>query len=179
MSNEQLSTKQRKFALAVAEGESLTSAAVSAGYAEASAHVQGSRLLRNDKVRRAITEVLEEKGLDDGYFSEKLRELCEASGEKGPEWGARGRGVELLGKVRGHLDAKLRVTHEEVPRNREEQAAQLLAIIHEIVPQLAKGEAPKVIEATGREVISSLPESVDMAVDRAIGGNSGDISYNP
>jgi hypothetical protein len=137
-----LTVRQKKFVAGITEGKSQTQAAVDAGYSPSTAPQQGNRMLKKAHIREAITDILERKGLSDDYFADRLKDLCEAAGEKGPEWSARGRGVEILGKIRGHLDAKLRVTHEDVPQNPEEQAAQLLAIIHEIVPQLA----PKVIE---------------------------------
>lgn len=49
------SPKRRKFVLYyVDNGGNATQAALSAGYSEKSAHVEGSRLLRDDKVRAAI-----------------------------------------------------------------------------------------------------------------------------
>jgi len=152
MNTAKLSIRQKKFVNAIVAGESQAAAAVHAGYAPDSARVQGHRLLKNDNVRKAITEILTEKGLDDGYFGDRLKELCEASGEKGAEWTARGRGLEILGRVQGHLDAKLRVSVEEPPRTGAEMIASLKASIAELLPHLqSRQEDGKVIDITPKE----------------------------
>jgi hypothetical protein len=56
------SSKRRRFVLNyVDNGGNATKAAVSAGYAEKSAHVEGSRLLKDDKVRAAIRKYSQAK----------------------------------------------------------------------------------------------------------------------
>jgi hypothetical protein len=96
-----LTPKQRTFAHAIVTGETLTGAARQAGYQHP--EVIGRRLMKNPAVQQTITSVLDRHGLDDDYLARKTLELCEASDEDGPNWTARGRGLELLTRVRGHL----------------------------------------------------------------------------
>lgn len=58
---EDLTDKQKKFAEAYFELSKGTQAAIIAGYAEGSAHVEASRLLKNDKVREYIEELQKER----------------------------------------------------------------------------------------------------------------------
>src|SRR5690606_1111780 len=56
MSYNQLNDMQKKFVDAYMSSNNATQAAKIAGYSERSAHVQGPRLLSNDRVRKAIEE---------------------------------------------------------------------------------------------------------------------------
>lgn len=59
-----LTGKQQAFVAAyLSNGFNATRAAVEAGYAPGSAHVEGSRLLRNAKVQTAIVSAFQEKGV--------------------------------------------------------------------------------------------------------------------
>ena len=59
-----LTGKQQAFVAAyLSNGFNATKAAVEAGYAPDSAHVEGSRLLRNAKVQAAIASAFQEKGV--------------------------------------------------------------------------------------------------------------------
>lgn len=51
-----MNEKQKKFVLYTLAGCNATQAAIKAGYSEGSAHVQGHRLLSNDKVKAALDE---------------------------------------------------------------------------------------------------------------------------
>jgi len=147
-----LTSRQRKFIAAIISGKSQAASAAQAGYAPGSARVQGHRLLQNDNVRKALADILTEKGLDDGYFADRLKELCEASGEKGAEWTARGRGLEILGRVQGHLDPKLKISAEEPARTGAEMIASLRASIAELLPHLQRDlETEKVIDITPKK----------------------------
>lgn len=53
-----LTVKQEAFAVEyVANGGNATQAAIAAGYAEASAHVEGNRALKNDAIIQAVTQL--------------------------------------------------------------------------------------------------------------------------
>ena len=59
-----LTMKQQAFVTAFLENDfNATKAAIASGYAKKSAHVQGSRLLRNDKVAEAIRKELDSRGV--------------------------------------------------------------------------------------------------------------------
>lgn len=58
---EELTDQQRKFAELYFSLNNGTKAAIEAGYAPAAAHVQASRLLKNDKVRDYIEEMHKEQ----------------------------------------------------------------------------------------------------------------------
>lgn len=47
----ELSTKQQRFADEYLKSLNITQSAINAGYSKTSAHVAGSRLLKNDKVK--------------------------------------------------------------------------------------------------------------------------------
>ncbi len=51
-----LTMQQRKFVNFYCESGNATESAIKAGYTPESAHVQGSRLLKNDKVKKAIED---------------------------------------------------------------------------------------------------------------------------
>ena len=96
-----LSPMQREFAKGIMAGDTPTGAARAAGYQHAG--VVAPRLMKNPAIQQTITSTLDRHGLDDDYLARKTLELCEASDEDGPNWTARGRGLELLTRVRGHL----------------------------------------------------------------------------
>lgn len=52
-----MNTRHELFAQAKARGESNTQAAISAGYSQASAHNQGTRLIKNDAIRARFLEL--------------------------------------------------------------------------------------------------------------------------
>lgn len=52
----ELSARQEKFVLEYLKTLNVTQSAIKAGYSPHTAHVQGSRLLRNEKVARFINE---------------------------------------------------------------------------------------------------------------------------
>lgn len=53
---EQLNPRQMIFVQEYIKSGNITRAAIAAGYAEASAHVQGSRMLKNDKIQRYLSK---------------------------------------------------------------------------------------------------------------------------
>ncbi len=72
-----LSAKQKAFVTAyLINGFNATKAAIAAGYANGSAHVTGSRLLRNAKVAAAIKRELERRGMTPTNCTIKLCEIA-------------------------------------------------------------------------------------------------------
>lgn len=68
MAAEQLNPKQIIFVQEYLKSKNITKAAIAAGYAEGSAHVQGSRMLKNDKIKQYLSKKEENLNRD-------LREL--------------------------------------------------------------------------------------------------------
>ncbi|MEH6945207.1 terminase small subunit [Bacillus sp. JJ722] len=66
----ELTNKQRLFCLYYVKSFNATQAAINAGYAPLSAHVEGNRLLRNAKVIEQIKEI--KKDMTDGIFVEAM-----------------------------------------------------------------------------------------------------------
>lgn len=64
--------KARKFAAAVAAGQTLTQAALDAGASPASAHVRGSELIRTPEVQNELSRLLEEKRLSTSRALDEL-----------------------------------------------------------------------------------------------------------
>lgn len=73
-----LTEKQKKFCEAYLELSKGALAAISAGYAEGSAHVEASRLLKNDKVRGYLEELQKER-------RERIQDRLSAMAEKAAE----------------------------------------------------------------------------------------------
>jgi phage terminase small subunit len=84
-SEKRLTAKQRAFVDSyIANGFNATQAALSAGYSEASAYSQGSRLLKNVEIRTAIDSFLEENTMS---AKEVLYRLTQhARGDIGDIW---------------------------------------------------------------------------------------------
>ncbi len=69
--------KQMAFVTAfLSNGFNATKAAIAAGYAKKSAHVQGSRLLRNDKVADVIRKELDSRGITPTKCKIRLLEVA-------------------------------------------------------------------------------------------------------
>lgn len=81
MTEKELSPRQKKFAKAVASTKSATEAAKKAGYKAESAHVTASRLLKKDKVQKAVEEEVdraaEAAGVNPEYVYRKLKQIIE------------------------------------------------------------------------------------------------------
>jgi len=140
----ELNTKQRKFIAEVAQGKSGTQAAISAGYAPESAHVQSSRLLSNDNVLKSLKEVFVDKGLNEEFLTDRLKELAEAKASGKPDWTARARGLDMAFKLRGDY-APLRVDVGD-SRDEAELNASFIALFQELVPGFLKHFQGKAIE---------------------------------
>ncbi len=83
---EPLTTKYQLFADAIIEHGNITKAAKDAGYSERSAHVQGSRLMKNDKIRAYLARIGEisagNSGVNHEYVLSTLKEMVERCMQK-------------------------------------------------------------------------------------------------
>lgn len=93
-----------------------TQSAKNAGYSEASAHVQGYLLLRNDKIKAAIdARIAELAGKCDVTEQEIIQALRdEAFNKEGTFARDRIRAIELLAKIKGMLSEHLRIDIEVI-----------------------------------------------------------------
>ena len=104
MAANELSEKQKRFAIEMLRLGNATQAAIAAGYAANSAHVTGHRLLRNDKVREILDGRLEEAAERAEVTTDMVIQglLSEARFRgKGSSQGARVAAWAHLGKYRG------------------------------------------------------------------------------
>lgn len=78
---EPLSTKYQLFADGIVEHGNITRAAKDAGYSERSAHVQGSRLMKNVKIKAYLAQVRDissaNSGITHEYVISTLKEMVE------------------------------------------------------------------------------------------------------
>lgn len=99
-----------KFALAYLEDGNATKAAIGAGYTPNSAHVTGSRLLKNVKIRayleHARRELEENIGLSSKWVLDKLKEVVEECTKPGRTYNpaAANKALELIGKHLGTFE---------------------------------------------------------------------------
>jgi len=100
-----LNKRQRAFVDAYLEEPNNTRAALRAGYAESAAHVQGHRLITNDKVAAAIQREMDARAkraqLTADYVLQGIKATTEACADPSSEtWNptAALKGYELLGK---------------------------------------------------------------------------------
>jgi hypothetical protein len=76
-------------------------------------------MMKNPVIRREIESALADDGITPTYFSNKLKELCEASNSKGnPDWSARAKGVSILRDIFGFdapkkIEQKTTISYEE------------------------------------------------------------------
>jgi len=116
--NQQLTIRQRKLIQGVASGLPKRIAAIRAGYSERSAHAIADETLKNPKVKKALTELMEESGLSNSRLLEKHRELLNAQkivsivcGQEGnsatveytevPDYAIQARALEMAYRLQG------------------------------------------------------------------------------
>jgi hypothetical protein len=103
-SSDTLSAREERFASEYVVDLHGTNAAIRAGYAERSAHVQASRLLKRDKVQARIAELQAQRAKRLEVTVESmlrdLDELCSAAVKAG-QFGPAVRAKELAGKLYG------------------------------------------------------------------------------
>jgi phage terminase small subunit len=89
-----------------------TNAAKRAGFAEKSAHVEGSRLMRIPEIRRAVAQGLRELNEDSmisrQWILERLKQNL-AKADAAGEYQAANRALALLAKANGMLDKDLNI----------------------------------------------------------------------
>ena len=99
-----LAAKEERFAQAIARGRSQTDAAIDAGYAVLSAHVQGSRLMKKDKIKARVVQLCSGTSATTADVREEhlaqLISLREAAMSRG-QISAAIKAEELRGKVLG------------------------------------------------------------------------------
>jgi phage terminase small subunit len=106
-SNQALTPKQTLFVKNIAKGMTKGDAAISAGYSPMYAQQQSYRLLKNKK----ITQALEKVGLTDSAIAKGIKTNIDAGlGIKATASDSL-RGLELVSKLKGHLD------QEKTPSN--------------------------------------------------------------
>jgi hypothetical protein len=92
--------KQMLFVKNITKGMTQKDAAITAGYKAENATVIGSKLMRNEKIVRA----LEKRGLTDDYLADKLKEnIDKGSGIKATADTAL-RAIEITAKMKGHMN---------------------------------------------------------------------------
>lgn len=126
--------KQRIFAQKIAEGKNQKEAAIAAGYADSSAAVQGSRLIRNDNVQALIISSMEAQGLNDktllGVLKSSLKatKLVGAMGVEYADFPTRLHAVRLAYELKGVIGKS---------RSEEEVAQDEMQLVRKVVGQIA------------------------------------------
>lgn len=103
--------KYKRFCLAFrANGGNATEAAKAVGYAEKSASVAGSRLLKNDKVQQMLKELSNDSARKRIITIEKRQEVLSVIAlDESAEHNARIRAIDVLNKMDGIYIAKVEV----------------------------------------------------------------------
>ncbi len=145
-----------KFAESIVQGKSQKQASIDAGYAPGSAEVQGSRLIRNAKVRDLIILKLNTSGLTQEELLKVLKAGLKATKLYGKEGIEHPDFTNRLSAVRTGLEL-----HGVLGRDMDQEEAQdqmamatrvilkIVAIIHEIVKD--KGLKRKIAQAIQKE----------------------------
>lgn len=101
-----MTKRQKDFVKSFVQTENATNAALRAGYSPKTAHVQGCRLLKNDKIQQAIAVTLDRMGLDDEMLSNRLKRIIE-KGVKSERVAATDalRGIEMAFRLKDRFPA--------------------------------------------------------------------------
>ena len=70
--------RRMKIVSAAIQGQSITQAAIDAGYSPKTADKQASAILANDRVKESFARILEESGLTENFLAAKVSELVNA-----------------------------------------------------------------------------------------------------
>jgi hypothetical protein len=126
--NDTLSPREERFACEYVVDLHGTKAAIRAGYAQRSAHVQASRLLKRDKVQRRIAELQAQRAKRLEVTVESmlgdLDELCSGAVKAG-QFGPAVRAKELAGKLYGMFKDSVLVS--DTAKMRDEELFQRVA----------------------------------------------------
>jgi len=117
-----LSEKTRKFVMEITTGgSSPEAAAASVGIPQNAIPA----LMSSPAIRREIDLALGRQGINEDYFSTKLKQLCEAETPKGdPDWSARSKGLTMLKDIYGH-DAPKEIKQTTTTITYEERLLQI------------------------------------------------------
>lgn len=134
-----LSERTRKFVMEITRnGTAPEDAAKAVGLPVSSV----PEMMNNPAVKREIDLALGAVGIDQNYFANRLKELCEAKNANGfPDWSARAKGVQMLKDISGH-DAPKQVNQSTTTYSYEER---LLQIASEALPMETVREIDTVI----------------------------------
>jgi hypothetical protein len=77
-----LKRRARITANAILDGQSVTSALVTAGYTKGTALTHSTEILNNPVVKETFMEVLSKAGCTNEYLADKIKSLCEATDTK-------------------------------------------------------------------------------------------------
>ena len=129
--------REEKFAQGVAKGLTQTAAALEAGYAEASAHVQGSRLMKKAKVRARILQLSGATGKDvEDARKDHLTQLVE---------------LRQMAKAKGQLSAAIKA---------EELRGRVLGLYVEQVIKAEVGGQLSVEDANPAEIKQAIHDAI-------------------
>ena len=112
-------------------GQNIKKAALAAGYPDKSASVIGSRLLRDDKVRREIARVEEQAITVSGYTIERHAQDIEEQRRLAIEdrqHTAAAKLLEMAGKLRGFYTEKVEITHKFEQMTDDELRSRIIAM---------------------------------------------------
>jgi phage terminase small subunit len=127
--NKILSDKEKKFVHGIISGLGKRQAALEAGYAETSAHVQASRLLKKDKITRAVSRARSLQMQQTVHTLDKeinkLDRLYEAACTK-KQLGAAVQAARLKAQLLGYLVEKKEVKHSQFDTMSEDDLIEYL-----------------------------------------------------
>lgn len=110
--------KQQKFVEGLVAGKSMRQAALDAGYSESVADNARTEILEHlgtQKLVKSLADVLEEKGIDNEFISDKLKEGMSAkrqsiTGDWYDDYATRHKYLETAIKIKGELIEKTDIT---------------------------------------------------------------------
>jgi len=114
-----LTPKEARFARELPTADSATDAAIKAGYAPTSAHVQASRAIRKDKVVKAVAKQQAKLEKASAYtreeWEQRLKEEAEGS-KTDTSSNARIAALQTLGKANGWIQERIVMVSADVAR---------------------------------------------------------------
>lgn len=103
MAKSELTEMQEKFCQEYAESGNATASAINAGYSRNTASVQGSRLLKNVKIKERIAEIRQEMGIEIPTKRDDVLEmLYNIAEDEKSEPQHRLKALEMISKIEGY-----------------------------------------------------------------------------
>lgn len=103
MAKSELTEMQERFCQEYAESGNATASAINAGYSRNTASVQGSRLLKNVKIKNRIAEIRAEKGIElPTKRDDVLEMLYNIAEDEKSEPQHRLKALEMISKIEGY-----------------------------------------------------------------------------